>query len=354
MSDMWSNAIYQKDLSEIGISDNVWTKLYGKKILVTGATGMVCSFLVDVLMKRNEMLYGDEKISLIIVVRNVEYAKRRFLNHTDKPCFKIIGLDVISFQNELDDFMIDYMIIGAGCADPRHFYENPVGTMQSNLFGLTNFLEIAKSNRNIRVLYLSTGEIYGNAVATKESFKETDSYYVDSMAVRSCYPNSKRAAETFCAAYHKQYGIDVVVARLCYVYGATFKDSDSRSVVQFLKNAARREDIILKSKGEQIRSYCYIGDVVSALLFLLVHAVGGEAYNIANADSNCSIAEFAAMVARTAGVKCVYETATEQEKDGYSRVIRAVQCSDKINALGWKAKVTLESGVERTLKILWR
>lgn len=354
MIELWSNDTYQKDLVENGISDDTWKSLYGKRILITGATGMVCSFLVDVLMKRNETLYDDKKINLVLPVRSMEYARKRFFNHVNSSSFHLIQLDVILVQYELAEFMFDYMVIGAGCADPRQFFKNPVGTMQSNLYGLTNFLEIAKSNRNIRVLYLSTGEIYGNAAATRESFKEKDSYYVDSMAVRSCYPNSKRAAETFCTAYHQQYGLDVVVARLCYVYGATFKESDSRSVAQFFRNAAKGEDIILKSKGEQIRSYCYISDIVSAVLFLLVHGVSGEAYNIANAESNCSIAEFADIVARIADVECVYEAATEQEKEGYSRVTRAVQCSDKINALGWRAKVSLERGIERTLRILQR
>lgn len=265
----------------------------------------------------------------------------------------MIKLDVISIKHELDEFTFDYMIIGAGCADPQQFFENPVGTMQSNLYGLTNFLELAKNGKGTRVLYLSTGEVYGNATPRRKSFKEDDSYYVDSMDVRSCYPNSKRAAETFCVTYHKQYEIDVVVGRLCYVYGATFKESDSRSVAQFLRNAVKGEDIVLKSNGEQIRSYCYIRDVVSALLFLLVCGVSGEAYNIANAKSNCSIAEFASLIARNANVKCTYEKVTWQEKEGYSRIARAVQCPDKINALGWKAKISLERGVERTLKILW-
>lgn len=352
MIDLWSNVIYQKDLVENGISDDVWTSLYGKVILITGATGMVCSFLVDLLMKKNEALCNDKKINIIMPVRNMTYARKRFLDHLGSSWFHLIELDVISMKHELDAVVPDCIIVGAGYATPKQFSENPVGTMQSNLYGLTNLLERAKDSQNTRVLYLSTGEVYGKAPVDVASFKEDDSYYVDSMDVRSCYPNSKRAAETFCAAYHQQYGVDVVVARLCYVYGATFNESDSRSVAQFLRNAAKGEDIILKSKGGQIRSYCYIGDVVSALLFLLVCGVSGEAYNIADAESNCSIAEFAAMVAQIADVGCVYEAATEQEKKGYSRVVKAVQCSDKINALGWKAQVSLVSGIKRTVKIL--
>lgn len=352
MLDLWNNVLYQGELDTVYLSKSVWEKLYGKKLLITGATGMIGSFLVDALMKRNEILQDNQKIDLLVSVRNVEYAQRRFLYHMHSNNFHLLKLDIIHMEHELDNLDCDYIIAGAGNADPEQFARYPVDTMESNLYGLTNLLKIAKSCQKIRILYISTGEIYGNAGIDIESFKEIDSYYVNSTDVRACYPNSKRTAETFCVAYHKQYGVDTVIGRLCYVYGPTIKDSDSRSVAQFLRKAARGEDIELKSKGEQIRSYCYIADAVAALLFLLVCGVSGEAYNIANADSNCSIAEFADIIARTAGVKRVYTVAEEQEKTGYSKVAKAVQCPDKINMLGWGAKVSLKSGIKRTMEIL--
>ena len=352
MQDLWNNVLYQKELDTVFLSNTVWEKLYGKKLLITGTTGMIGSFLVDTLMKKNELLQNEQKIDLLVTTRNVEYAKERFLHHMVSDNFHLLKLDVTNIEHELDNLDFDYIIVGAGSADPEQFAKNPVDTMESNLYGLTNLLEIAKNRQHIRVLYISTGEIYGNAGTDVESFKEDDSFYVNSTDVRACYPNSKRAAETFCAAYHTQYDVDVVIGRLCYVYGPTIKESDSRSVAQFLQKAARGENIKLKSRGEQIRSYCYIVDAVAALLFLLVCGVSGEAYNIANADSNCSIAEFADMIARTAGVKCTHAVAEEREKAGYSRVAKAVQCPDKINALGWKAEVSLKNGIESTVKVL--
>lgn len=352
MLDLWNNTLYQRELDIVYLANSVWEKLYGKKVLITGGTGMIGSFLVDAMMKKNEKLQDKQKIDLQVTTRNMEYAQERFLHHTDSNTFHLLRLDVTHMENELGHLDIDYIIAGAGNADPENFAKYPVDTMESNLYGLTNLLKIAKSRQGIRVLYISTGEIYGNAGIDIETFKEEDSYYVNSTDVRACYPNSKRAAETFCVAYHKQYDVDVVIGRLCYVYGPTVKESDSRSVAQFFRKAVRGEDIILKSRGEQIRSYCYIADAVAALLFLLVCGVSGEAYNIANADSNCSIAEFADVVARTACVKCTHAVAEEQEKAGYSRVVKAVQCPNKINALGWKAEVSLKKGIERTVKVL--
>ena len=352
MQDLWDNVLYQKELESVRIDNGVWENLYGKKVLITGVTGMIGSFLVDAFMKKNEVLQDKYRIDLLVAARNVEYARERFQHHIDSENFHLLKLDVTHIEHELDKFNFDYVIASAGSADPEQFAKYPVDTMESNLYGLTNLLEIAKNRQHIRVLYISTGEIYGNAGTDVESFNEDDSFYINSMDVRACYPNSKRAAETFCVAYHMQYNVDVVIGRLCYVYGPTIKESDSRSVAQFLRRAAGGEDIILKSKGEQIRSYCYIADAAAALLFLLVCGVSGEAYNIANADSNCSIAEFADMVARTADVKCTHAVAEAQEKAGYSRVAKAVQCPDKINALGWKAEVSLKKGIESTLKVL--
>lgn len=349
---LWNNKLYQKELESIEIPNNIWERLYGKTILITGATGMVCSFLVDVLMNKNEILSVNEKISLIIPVRDMQYAEKRFLKHLGLPYFQLIQLDITNIRNEIDGFKFDYIIAGAGCADPKQFSEYPVDTMVSNLYGLTHLLDRAREYKNVRILYISTGEIYGNAGTDIDAFKEDDSYYINSMDVRACYPNSKRAAETFCVAYFKQYNVDTVIGRLCYVYGPTIKDSDSRSVAQFLRNAAKGENIILKSSGEQIRSYCYIVDIVSALLFLLIFGVSGEAYNIASAECNCSIAEFAKMVAKAAGVKCVYAVAKEQDRMGYSKVLKAIQCPQKINTLGWNAEISLKSGIEKTVKIL--
>ncbi len=352
MLDLWRNDLYQKELDNASLPEEVWEKLYGKKILITGATGMVCSFLVDLLRKKNRSLSDGRRMELVLPVRDIEYAKKRFPECNG--CGRIVWVesDAAGFGEKLAGTFFHFAIAGAGNADPKQFAEHPAETMEGNLLGVTELLKLAKGKRDVRLVYLSTGEVYGNAGFREAAFREEDSYYVNSMEARACYPNGKRAAETFCAAYHKEYGVDVTVGRLCYIYGPTAKESDSRSVAQFLGKAAKGEDILLKSSGEQVRSYCYVADAAAALLYLMVFGIGGEAYNIADSGSNCSIAEFAGLAAAAAGTGIVRTAAGEREKAGFSKVVRAVQDPGKINAIGWKAEVSLEDGIKRTIEIL--
>lgn len=352
MLDLWRNDLYQKELEKVSVPEAVWGKLYGKKILITGATGMIGSFLVDLLRRKNEELSPADRFSLLLLVRDIAYAKKRFPGCAESGEVKLYKADLACMGQESELPAADYIFAGAGSADPKQFAENPVGTMKSNLFGAVCLLETARKNPGSRMVYISTGEVYGSGGTGTEEFKETDAFYVNPMEVRSCYPNSKRAAETFCSTYHKQYGIDVIVGRLCYIYGPTVKDTDSRSAAQFFRNAALGQDIVLKSRGGQIRSYCYVSDAVSALLHLMVYGSGGEAYNISDSGSSSSIREFAEAIAREAGVNCVYGTAEETEKAGYSKVPRAVQCPCKLNSIGWKASVSLADGIRKTIQIL--
>ncbi len=352
MLDLWSLESYRRELDRTSVKEEVWKRMYGKKILITGSTGMIGSFLVDLLRRKNEELSPADRFFLILPVRNIAYAKKRFPGCGESGEVKLYQTDLACIGQEPELPAADYIFAGAGSADPKQFAENPVGTMESNLFGAICLLEAARKSPGSRMVYISTGEVYGSGGAGTEEFKETDAFYVNSMDVRSCYPNSKRAAETFCAVYHKQYGTEAVVGRLCYIYGPTAKDTDSRSAAQFFRNAALGQDIVLKSKGEQIRSYCYVSDAVSALLHLIVYGSGGEAYNISDSGGSSSIREFAEAIAREAGVNCVYGIAEETEKAGYSKVPRAVQSPCKINSIGWEASVSLADGIRKTIQVL--
>ena len=162
------------------------------------------------------------------------------------------------------------------------------------------------------------------------------------MAVRSCYPSSKRAAETLAVCYARQYGLDVSIARPSHVYGPYFSPSDNRVYAQFIRNVLAGEDIVMKSKGTQFRSWCYVIDCAAALLFLLLKGENMTAYNIADAQSNITIRSLA-------------ELPEETEKAGYSVVTKAVFDTARLESLGWsplpspmqeKIKATLQEQKE--------
>ena len=316
----------------------------GKHILITGANGLIGSSLVDILMLAND--YLENKITVFALGRERERLEKRFASYLYFDELRIVEGDVTSIAFS-EDFALDYIIHAASPAHPLAFSTTPVEVMKANLVGTIHMLDLAMENR-AKILFVSSGEIYGISDEAEKCFSENDSGYVDILSPRSCYPESKRAAETLCASYHAQYGVDCVIARLCHVFGASITERNSRADAQFLRNALHGEDIVMKSPGTQVRSYCYVKDAVCGLLFLLAKGKGGEAYNVANKNSVASIREYAQTLAEISGVSIVNGFPTEQESSGYSVVSRAVLNAEKLERLGWRAAYGLKEGLEET------
>ncbi|MBQ8108624.1 MAG: NAD-dependent epimerase/dehydratase family protein [Clostridia bacterium] len=322
------------------------TKLAGRRVLITGATGLIGSFLVDALA-----LLNDEEgagVEIYAAGRSETGMRARFGARMDAPDFHFVSYDAtkpVEF-----DFQADYVVHAATSAHPMAYATDPVGIMQANLFGASRLLELLRGQGFGRFLMLSTGEIYGENPTFPEGFSETDNGFIDSMRPRSCYPESKRAAETLCAAYAAQYGVDAVVARLCHVYGPTFTPSNSRADAQFIRKALAGEDIVMKSAGSQVRSFCFVADAVCALATLLEKGERGQAYNVSNRNSVASIRQYAETLAQIAGVKLAFDLPPETERAGYTTVTRAVLNPSKLEALGWRAKYDLRAGLTATYR----
>lgn len=310
---------------------------------------MLGSCIVDLLLYLNK--HRDFGIQIYAAGRNIGRLKKRFGGYCDRSYFHTVELDVSGEQRL--DISVDYVIHAASNADPFQFAKDPVGTLLANVIGVKNMLELAGTCHAQRVLYVSSGEMYGQADDTVvDGFCEGYCGSVDYGDVRSCYPAGKRAAEVLCQSYIWQYGLDAVIVRPCHCYGPTMTDTDSRALSQFFRKASKGEDIVLKSSGEAVRSHCYAVDAASGMLTVLLRGRCGEAYNIADPASVASIKEVAELIARVAGQRVCFATPDNMEKQGFSKVNQAVLNSEKIFALGWKPLVNLREGVEDTLSIL--
>ncbi len=343
----YKNDEYRDDLMSaveacIGLED-----LRDSIILITGASGLICSFLVDMLMLCNELYHFN--LTVFALGRNAEVLKRRFETHCNNVLFKILQQDVsIPFGfNQRFDFIIH----AASNAHPQAFLVDPVGTISANVFGVYNVLKHMVQTGGDRMLYVSSGEVYGQGSGVN-AFDETYSGYVDNMNPRSCYPSAKRLAETLCVAFSMQYEIDTVIVRPCHTYGPTATEIDNRASTQFIKNALAGEDIIMKSDGLQLRSYCYVADCCSGILTVLLKGESNHAYNIANKNSNVTIREMAETVAEICHREVVSHDPQDSEKASFNPVTQSVLDASKLERLGWSPKYSMKMGLVRTIEIL--
>ena len=332
---------YKEDILQIFSQDLPWDKLSGANILVTGATGLIGGCLVETLMmnpKRDYQVFASG--------RNQERARQRFSKFTDDAAFHFVKYDVLQPLDSNVNF--DYIIHAASNGSPNFFAKSPVEVMKANIDGVSNLIEYGIGHGMKRFLYVSSGEVYGEGDG--RVFTEDYSGYVDCTKPRSCYPSSKRAAETLCVSYAAEYGADVVIARPCHTYGPHFTEQDNRAYAQFIRNVLRGEDIVMKSTGEQFRSWCYVVDCVSALLHILLKGECGEAYNIADAESNINIRELAETIADIGNQKVVIDLPDADEKRGFNVVTKSVFSTEKVNSLGWKPHRSIVQGLRITIK----
>ena len=320
--------------------------LSGKRILITGATGMICSAVAEILLYLNKTRSAG--IRLLLAGRSREKTAARFSGFQEGTDYRFIPFDAAkeaSFQEETD-----YIIYGAGYGDPKGILSSPVSVIRSNINGLDAALSRAALDK-ARLLYISSSEVYGQHDGSRP-FEETDYGFVDILQVRACYPNAKRLGETLCVSYNAEYGTDTVIVRPGHIYGPTITGADSRASAQFSRNALEGRPIVLKSAGAQLRSYCYTLDCASAILTVLLRGKTGQAYNISNPDSVVSIRDLAQAFSDASHQPLCFENASDQEKKSYNFMSNSSLNSDRLLALGWRACFSLEEGVQCTLRYL--
>ena len=330
--------LYQEDLQK-GINIVVcFQRLKNCSILVTGATGLVCSALIDILI--NSKL----GITVYAATRNESKVKDRFNGQVE--FLKYDATKPIEF-----DVDVDYIIHGASNSSPNLYISEPVETMKANINGMENLLDYSREKGVKKIVYISSSEVYGEK-DTGKPFTEDQYGFIDLLSPRSSYSISKRATETLLASYKSEYGIDFNIVRLGHIYGPTASKNDKRISSDFAYKAAMNENLTLKSLGDQVRSYCYCIDCASAILTVLNLGKGGEAYNVSNRYSIITIRHMAQILAAAAGEDLHFEIPKESEVKAFNPMNNSSLDSSKLEKLGWNGQFSPEEGLSHTVSIL--
>lgn len=300
------------------------------RILVTGGAGFIGSHLCERLLGE-----GHE----VICLDNFFTGRRENIVHLmDNPYFEVLRHDII---NPID-VEVDRIYNLACPASPVHYQFNPVRTVQTNVVGATNVLELAKRVK-ARVLQASTSEVYGDPIV----HPQVESYWgnVNPIGIRSCYDEGKRCAETLFFDYHRQAGVDIRVIRIFNTYGPNMLENDGRVVSNFIVQALKGEDITIYGDGSQTRSFCFVSDLVTAMIKMMECENFTGPVNLGN-PREMTIREIAEMVVEMTGSKSklVYKPLP---KDDPTR--RKPDISLAKEKLGWEPQVMLEDGLKSTI-----
>lgn len=340
------NRVLDNDLVNIAAQDIDWEKLRNKSVMITGASGMVGSYFVRTLLKLNEI--SNMNIHVVCVVRNVNKIGEDI--RTDANA-EILSHDVtspIEYPGE-----IDYIIHAASPASPLIMRDDPVGTIAANVLGTFNTLELAHTKNAAGYMFISSREIYGQPLDDQEFFTEDTYGFVDPLDPRSCYPEGKKAAETMCASFRAQYGLNTKIARLAHTYGPGMSIYDGRVQADFLKNVLFNEDIIMKSEGLPVRTYTYIADAVAGMFRILLNS-DEMVYNIGDENAKISIRGLAELLVKITPEKrlSVKMEIPEGGTKGCAPFTLGILDSGKLRKLGWKPLYTIEEGFLRTIEYL--
>ena len=358
---LMQNPYILEDLEKAASSGQIdWERFRGKTVAVTGATGLLGKLLVSVLLKADEK-YGLN-LSIQAFVRDREKAERIFAGiETDlaydnadsegmgctcaQQVASGVSADRLSFvvqdisQPPAEELKADFLIHTAANTVSRLMVERPAETILTAVEGTKAMLEYTARCRMESAVYLSSMEVYGVTPEDAGQIREKDLGFIDPVEIRSSYSEGKRMCECLCAAYASEYGVPVKIARLSATSGPGIDPEDRRVIGQFARSVIRRENIILRTKGDKANCYLYTADALTGILFLLLNGVSGEAYNICNPETFCSIRELGETFASlddTGTVRVVIDIPKDAQSLGYAPSSVMKLNADKFMSLGWK------------------
>jgi len=349
MTALSRHRIVTADLERITGARLEWDRLDGATVVVTGAAGLVASYLVEALLFRNER-HARVPTHVVAAVRNPDAAHERFVSYRGRPDLEIIQYDAA--QPLHHDGPVNYLIHAAGQATPSQFGRDPVGTYVPNVLGTHHLLERSHRDGAAGILFLSSGAVHGALQSDATVIREEVYGVVDPLDPRASYAESKRMGETICRSWWTQHGVPVRMARLGHTYGPGMRRSDERAFAQFVFSVVDGRDIVLNSDGSAVRPYCYLADAAVALLLLLLSGENGEPYLVVNPGATCTIQQLAELVAGMSvdTAVAIRRSATAPPRHYLPNRDPAFPIDiAKVRALGWEPGTGLQEGFRRTI-----
>ncbi|MCF0146435.1 MAG: NAD-dependent epimerase/dehydratase family protein [Eubacterium sp.] len=340
------NTVMKEDLLDILSQPVSWKKLAGKTVLITGASGMIGSYMVNTLLMLNDTY--DLKIRVLCMVRDERKLAPDVRNRED---VSVLIHDVVCPVCIEED--VHYVIHAASPASPLIMQNNPVETIAANTLGTFYTLSLAQEKKAEGYLFISSREIYGQPYEGQEFFRENTYGFVDQLNPRSCYSEGKKAAETMCASFREEYGLNARIVRLAHTYGPGMSIYDGRVQADFLNNVYHHENIVLKSEGTALRTYTYIADAIAGMFMILLDAPD-YVYNVGNEDAKVTIRELAEIMVQIypeRGLKLVFDI-PEGGTKGTAPFTAGILSSEKIRQIGWNPRYGVKEGFARTLRYL--
>lgn len=349
------NSIIQQDLEQITDSKLVnWERFKNKTVLISGANGMLPSYMVESLLFLNES--RNYNVKVIALVRNIEKAKRVFQEYEGNSKLEFLVQDVT--QPIHYDGAIDFIVHAASQAAPSYYGVDPVGTFKANTVGTINLLDLAKEKEVEGFLYFSTGSIYGNIEGEKVLLDESMAGNVNILEVRNCYAESKRAGENACVCYNYQYKVPTKIVRIFHTFGPKVNLNDGRVFSDFCKNIVNGENIVLKSDGSAKRSFLYVADAVIAYFKVLLDGEEAKAYNVGGDEEHeisiKNLSELLVGLYPEKNLKVIFDI---NENDLTYAKMRTPQKQvlpklDRITGLGWTQSTSVKECFRRTIDAL--
>lgn len=346
------NSIIKEDLEFIISSKLIdWECFRNKSVLITGANGMLPSYMVMTLLYLNRE--RDMNIKVYALVRNKEKAQRVFSDFTNNDGLEFIVSDVI--QPVMSDVTYAYIVHAASQAAPSYYGKDPVGTFTANTIGTLNMLELARKSKSDGFLYFSTGAVYGKLSDDVTFINEEELGYVNQLEVRNCYAESKRAGENACVCYAHQYGVPAKIVRIFHTMGPMVNLNDGRIFSDFSKNISENKDLVLKSDGTAKRAFLYVADAVIAYFKILLDGEIAKAYNVGGGiDNEISMRDLAySLVSRfkEKNLKVVFDINDSdlvyaKMKTPEKRILPDLT---KIESLGWRPSYSVIDSFYRTV-----